>query len=240
MDNYQFCAEWAAKAEGKNLRVLDYGCGAGQIVRRLRDAGLDAYGCDVFYEGGDYSPDVPSDIQERVRHMEGDLVPFPDAHFDLVVTNQVMEHVPDMAVVLSEIDRVLKPGGTVLSLFPDRGVWREGHCGIPFLHWFPKRSKARVYYAYVLRSLGAGYHKGTKSRMKWSEDFCEWLDNWTHYRSLSEIKARYGRHFSQAEFIEDQWLDKRVPRASFLPAPIKKIIVRKLGMLVFEARKAPV
>ena len=35
----------------------------------------------------------------------------------------------------SKIHRVLKPGGTLLSLSPDKSVWHEGHCGVPFLHW---------------------------------------------------------------------------------------------------------
>jgi len=42
---------------------------------------------------------------------------------------QVLEHATDLDVVVHEIARVLKPGGSCLSLFPDKGVWREGHCG---------------------------------------------------------------------------------------------------------------
>jgi len=93
-----------------------------------------------------------------------------------VIDNQVMEHVRDLDGVLGEIQRVLKPGGMVLNLFPDRSVWREGHCGIPFLHRFGKKSRLRVRYAAACRGLGLGYHKGEKSVMGWSEDFCRWLD----------------------------------------------------------------
>jgi len=59
--------------------------------------------------------------------MDGDRTPFVTGSFDLVINNQVLEHVTDLDVVVHEIARVLKPGGSCLSLFPDKGVWREGH-----------------------------------------------------------------------------------------------------------------
>jgi SAM-dependent methyltransferase len=235
VDNYQFCAEWAASA-GDRTKVLDYGCGAGQIVHRLRALGIDAYGCDVFYEGGDYSDQIIESVRDRIKRMDGTAIPFADASFDLIVNNQVMEHVTDMPLALREIDRVLKPGGKVLSLFPDDTVWREGHCGIPFLHWFPRGSRIRVYYAFVCRSLGAGYYKSGMSRWKWSEHWSKWLDDWTYYRSRKEIESSFGRHFS-VHFMEDYWLDKRVPRLRQLPSFVKSLIVRTMAGLVFEARK---
>jgi SAM-dependent methyltransferase len=237
MNNYQYCAEWAAAAAGKGFKVLDYGCGRGQIVQRLCALDVDAYGCDVFFEGGDYSGQIIPSIRDRIKRMEANKVPFPDASFDLIINNQVMEHVPDIAFALQEIDRVLKPGGKVLSLFPDNSVWREGHCGIPFLHWFPKGSSPRVYYAYLCRSLGAGYNKEEIGKLEWSKHWTKWLDDWTYYRSHAEIRSRFGRHFA-LNFIEDDWLDKRAPQFRSLPQFVKTQIVRKMMGLVFEAKKA--
>ena len=52
MNNYEFCAQWVFDQEPKkSIRILDYGCGAGQIVNELRKRNVDAFGCDVFYEG---------------------------------------------------------------------------------------------------------------------------------------------------------------------------------------------
>lgn len=166
MDNYEFCAQWILEHAHSGAHVLDYGCGAGQIVTRLRNAGVAAFGCDVFYEGGDYSKQMGGELFDGgvIRRMDANRIPFETESFDFVVNNQVMEHVPDLDGVLNEIWRVLKPGGMVLSLFPDRGVWREGHCGIPFLHWFPKGgNRVRIYYAALLRSVGFGYFKGEKA-----------------------------------------------------------------------------
>jgi SAM-dependent methyltransferase len=244
MNNYEFCAQWMTEhAPGRDVRVLDYGCGAGQIVRALRQRDFDARGCDVFYEGGDYSPLIDKDVfaEGVIRRMDGNTIPFEDASFDFVINNQVLEHVEDIEVVLAEIRRVLRPGGVVLSLFPDKGVWREGHCGVPFIHWFPKQSQPRVWYTAAFRALGFGYHKSGKSVMQWSEHACDWLDKWTHYRTRRDIHASFGRHFESLAHIEDYWFGLRIGRdklaSRLLPASLQRVITRKLGFLVLVARK---
>lgn len=65
-------------------------------------------------------------------------IPFDDNTFDMVAANQVMEHVEDLALTFAEINRIIKPNGRCLVLFPDSSVIREGCCGIPFAHWFGK------------------------------------------------------------------------------------------------------
>jgi SAM-dependent methyltransferase len=242
MNNYQYCADWAASQPGAgHARVLDYGCGAGQIVEALLDRGIDAHGCDVFYDGGDYSSQVPSALMgTRVRRMENGRIPFDDGFFDMVVNNMVMEHVPHMPGVLAEIARVLKPGGTVLSVFPDRGVWREGHSGIPLLHRFPKGSRLRVAYACALRLAGAGHFKQDLTPLRWSRRMCQWLDDWTHYRTAAEIEADYGRAIGAPRYIEEDWLAKRAGHGHpvlGLPLALQRLIVRKLATRVFESRK---
>lgn len=226
MNNYEFCAQWAAQRGG---RILDYGCGAGQIVGLMLDRGLDAYGCDVFYEGGDYTKDIPERLQHRIFRMT-DRAPFPDGHFDCVVSNQVLEHVPNLDRTASDIARVLRTGGVALTLFPDRGVWREGHCGIPFLHRFP-RGRLRLGYATTMRSLGLGYHTKGKSVIQWSRDFCEWLDNWTYYRPLREIHETFARHFDSVEHVEERLLSERLGRHIPAPVSVQRLVVRKLAGL---------
>ena len=242
MDNYEYCAQFARDNLNGGSRVLDYGCGAGQIVDKLRRNGVDAFGCDVFYEGGDYSGEVSDNgLNTTIQRMEDDQIPFPSNHFDVVVNNQVMEHVPDLEGVLAEIQRVLKPGGKVLSMFPDAGIWREGHCGIPFLHWFPKHSTLRVYYALLLRTLGFGHHKAGKSRYLWSAEFCSWLDQWTYYRSYAEIDRAYGKYFSPIEHREVHRWDDRFIDAHFagrwLPDRLKRVLHRKLAGMVIVCQR---
>ena len=247
MDNYEFCCQWVLdKEHGDGCRVLDYGCGSGQIVEKLRERNIEAFGCDVFYEGagGEYSESVRPELMECViRRMEKSIIPFDRNYFDFVINNQVMEHVEDLDSALSEIHRVLKPKGIVLSLFPDNGIWREGHCGIPFVHWFPKGSGGiRLYYAGALRLVGLGYHKGSKGIMRWSKEFCDWLDMWTYYRSLTEIRSTYDKYFVETRHIEDNWLRQRFSTryafVNLLPANVQRLIVRKLAGLVLTSYKA--
>jgi SAM-dependent methyltransferase len=244
MNIYDYCAAWIAKNAKPGISILDYGCGAGTIIQEVRDRGFDAYGCDVFYQGGNYSSQVPSNLMENgiIKRMNDGRIPYDDASFDLVINNLVMEHVPDLEAVLLEISRVMKPGGKVLSLFPDRGVWREGHVGIPFLHWFPKGSRLRVVYAFVLRSLGLGYHKLNKPHWQWSEDACAWIDNWTYYRSLRVIRDLFNRcigtmHGLEADYFK-QRLGKRAWLLQIVPRFVLSLVVRKMGCLVFETRKS--
>jgi SAM-dependent methyltransferase len=241
MDNYQYCVDWAlAQPIRRDTRILDYGCGAGHIVKALQARGVEAFGCDVFYEGGDSSKQV--DLWKSIKRMAPNgPIPFDDGTFDYVINNQVMEHVPDLDKVLAEIHRVLKPGGKVLSLFPDKSVWREGHCGIPFLHWFPKGSRFRVYYAAAWRLIGFGYYKGDKTILGWSADFCDWLDKWTCYRSSKDVRSSYRKYFINENELEGDWLSKRLERlgsvSEWLPLGVRKLIVRKLGGRIFVVEK---
>jgi SAM-dependent methyltransferase len=240
VDNYHYCADFAGRAiadRAGEAKVLDFGCGAGQIVKILRDSGIAAFGCDALYGGGAYP--IPAELAGVVFAMQGNQIPFPALMFDVVINNQVMEHVDDLDAALSEICRVLKPGGVVLSLFPDAGIWREKHCGIPFLHWFPKGSALRIYYAALLRSVGFGQAKDDRSYLKWSRDFCAWLDQWTVYRSYREIAQTYGKYFSPPQHLEEHWLESRLgPLVRYFPVALQRIFVNKMAGMVFTVRKA--
>jgi len=240
--NYQYCAEFVSRLIGHKAtetKVLDFGCGRGQLIKLLRDDGIAAFGCDPFM-GGTAFP-FPDELSGIVVPMNGTEVQFPTSTFDVVVNNQVMEHIENMDAALSEIHRILKPGGVVLSLFPDRGVWREGHCSIPFLHWFPKHSTfPRVYYAVACRFAGLGQSTEGKSRLQWAKDVCAYLDHWTVYRTYKEIFDAYRKYFVQIEHIEDQWLDFRLGSiVRPFPKSLKRLFTRKMAGMVFTCVKAP-
>ncbi len=247
MDNYTYIARWVASLGHGNgpLQVLDYGCGQGVVVKLLREQGFECSGCDAFVQ----MSKRPEDYVLRrewfgsvIRDMPDGRIPFSDRSFDVVVNNQVMEHVEDIERTLAEIHRVLRPGGLVLSLFPDRSVWREGHCGVAFLHWFPKRSRARYYYALACRSLGLGYHKQKLGSIRnWALNRCRYLDEQTFYRSLPDIHRTYGRYFENLRHCEAAFLKarfgERIPLLGVLPDVLLARIVRIAAGCVFSCRK---
>lgn len=81
------------------------------ISRELITAGLKEYVCgDLFTEGYEYPA--------HVRNMDVLDIPFGDDHFDLVICNHVLEHIPSDEKAMQEIRRVLKPGGRAILQVP--------------------------------------------------------------------------------------------------------------------------
>ncbi|MBS1857965.1 MAG: class I SAM-dependent methyltransferase [Acidobacteria bacterium] len=230
--------------EHPGARILDYGCGAGALVDAGIAAGLDIRGADVFYAGAETRPRGGA-----IHEMRGGVLPFADAAFGLVVNNQVMEHVEDLDATLREIHRVLGPGGLVLSVFPSRDVWREGHIGIPFSHWFRKDSRLRFYYTWALRALGLGtWKEQAPTARQWATDKLRWIDLYTRYRSRREIFAAYRRYFisetRELDYIRYRLLDR--PRRGWIASALRfpsaawaaRALFRKLAFFVILSRKA--
>lgn len=220
-------------------RILDYGCGSGEVVIAGHDAGLDIYGTDIFYSGARSRTEAERSplFGARILPMEPDRTPFPDAHFDLIANNQVLEHVEDLDGTLRELHRLLKPGGLLLSIFPSRDVFREGHIGIPFAHWFPQGSRLRFYYAWALRALGFGYHKQeSPTRRQWAADKLRWIDTYTRYRSRREIFQAFGRYFvtETRELDYIRYRMKATPRLSRLVWVAGLPIVSQAGVALFR------
>lgn len=121
-------------------RVLDFGCGYGDVVSDLRARGFEADGVDVvpyWAEGKDryweHREPVPEALRPRLHLAERHpyRLPFADDSFDLVVSSQVFEHVMDYAAVMRELGRVLKPSGLSIHIFPARWGLVELHVFVP-------------------------------------------------------------------------------------------------------------
>jgi ubiquinone/menaquinone biosynthesis C-methylase UbiE len=98
---------------GQDSRILDVGTGTGRISVPLLQRGADLIGCDI-------SSDMLSRLKDkfpsaRIAKVDASLLPFPKAHFDVVLTVHVMHLIPPWREALREFQRVLKPGGAYLN-----------------------------------------------------------------------------------------------------------------------------
>ena len=124
-----------------NGRGLDLGCGDGKLMRTL----LGAARASPELVGVDIDPHEARDAAEtgsyvRVRVAPGDRIPEPDASFDFVFSNSVLEHIDDLEPVITEVARVLRAGGTFLFTVPSAGF--HDCLGGPLLPWVGRSAYA--------------------------------------------------------------------------------------------------
>jgi 2-polyprenyl-6-hydroxyphenyl methylase/3-demethylubiquinone-9 3-methyltransferase len=101
----------------KHGKFLDVGCGGGIATEQLARFGFDMTGIDISpasLEAGRQHANAEN--VKNVRYVEGSAydIPFPDATFDGVIVSDVLEHIHDIPTALSEMARVLKPGGVLV------------------------------------------------------------------------------------------------------------------------------
>jgi SAM-dependent methyltransferase len=92
--------------------LLDVGCGE-MPFRAFLPPGIAYTGIDVP-EAREFSMSGDDDIHE----FDGCSIPFPDAHFDYALCTEVLEHAEQPEVLVAEILRVLRPGGTLVATIP--------------------------------------------------------------------------------------------------------------------------
>jgi ubiquinone/menaquinone biosynthesis C-methylase UbiE len=134
----------------EGARILDIGCGLGVYVRKFREFSDRVYGIDIdakrLREGARTTPGLTLSASETL--------PFRDAAFDVVVLNEVIEHVRDDAATLAEALRVIRPGGHIVIYAPNRLFPFETHGiyigqkfifgNIPFVNWLPDPLRNRL------------------------------------------------------------------------------------------------
>lgn len=209
--NHRYLIDYISDHLPDGGRALDYGCGKGGVIVGALAKNIDVYGADIFYKDGRIRGYVEKQglLNTRVKEIVDGNTGFPSDYFDLVVSNQVFEHVENLDSALEEIARVLKPGGTLYALFPVRETWWEGHFGIPFLHLLSPKSQFRLLYARIWHALDMGYHHANRDGSEWASNVCNWIDTNPHYRSMHKVVKLLEKHFNRIRHSEEEYLKIR-------------------------------
>ena len=96
-------------------KLLDIGCGRGEFLRGFIQCGVQGFGVDRSRAAQKYCPQA----ELRTADLEKSPLPYDDNTFDVVYSKSVIEHFYYPEKLVSEIFRVLKPGGLVITLCPD-------------------------------------------------------------------------------------------------------------------------
>ena len=121
-------------------RVLDIGCGKGRFARILLDEnpGAELWGLDISEEMLKF---VPPDIHTRAGSMTE--LPFESASFDCVYATESLEHAVDIETAVSEICRVIKPGGRLVII--DKNAEQAGRLETPpWEKWFHREELEKL------------------------------------------------------------------------------------------------
>lgn len=117
---------WALSKYKKNIEnFLEVGCGTGYVMSGLFESNktLNLYGSEIYLEGLDFAKKrVPV---AKFMQMDARAVPFID-EFDAIGAFDVLEHIEDDRIVLSEIHKALKPQGVVILTVPQHPwLWSQ-------------------------------------------------------------------------------------------------------------------
>jgi SAM-dependent methyltransferase len=185
--------------------TLDLGCGDGHFATvtfdRKLEVGLDPWAGPIHQaaRGGGYHSLVQA---------LGGAMPFPDGYFSSALSNSVLEHIPQVQPVLSELRRVLQPGAPFIFCVPNPryltelsvpgilGRFHLARAGQAYTGWFKRMSRVE--------------------HLLWPEEWQEWLEaagfkleKWWHYFSPAAMRALEWGHYFGAPTLLPHAISKR-------------------------------
>jgi SAM-dependent methyltransferase len=224
-----FLARFRATGGG---RGLDYGCGDGGFVAQAVGEGLDFEGVESYYGQRDFQEAsearTPPEARGRISLLNKDgTMPFADETFDFVCSHQVMEHVDDLQLVVSELARVTRPGGVGVHVFPTVERVREPHLGVP---WFHRVSRGRRTWARLWHTLRVAYRFSPEHDDfdSWYQGMSRFFDSEVHLRPAREIEAAFATRF-QVDRREGHRLGERLGRPVPANARVRFVELRRMG-----------
>jgi len=192
----------------KNIRILDYGCGGGKLLFFLYSLGYkNVKGCDVRDNYGEkkhiqieqnnlffkkiFNLDNIFSSCNQFKDRDGRLTIFEDHSFDLILSEQVLEHCQNLDGYTDECIRLLDKNGSVYLTFGQRLRPFENHINTWFIHWFPK-SIMNIWLDLFRRDRG-----GSK-----------YYDKLLNLKSVFYFKKLFSSKFKKVDWLTPKYLGK--------------------------------
>ena len=190
-----------------DMRLLDVGCGPGSITRGLAErlhAG-EVVGLDLSRDTLESARrDAAARGLQNLRYEEGSVyeLPFPDGSFDVAYAHQVLQHLRERGLALSEMLRAVKPGGVVavrevdwstVAYFP-RDPWIDRFIEVHLRTWYRNGGEPQV--GRQLRALfnAAGFARLEITASVWCyatrEETVEWGESYADRLLTSPMGER--------------------------------------------------
>ena len=109
----------------KNLKILDAGCGEGQLLLRIQKIfssfNAELYGVDVTNVALERAKKRAPKSKFSLQDLKN--LNYENNFFDVIICTEVIEHVPEYQKVLRELKRILKDRGVLIISFPNEPLW---------------------------------------------------------------------------------------------------------------------
>ena len=207
------------------IKILDVGCGNGHLIDYLSQTlvllhpstEFEIYGLDV----NDCSVQSANYLSKTIKLLSGKYIevpwrervsmiashdrwPFTENFFDVILSNQVLEHVHDHDLFFSEIARTLKEGGMSVHLYPLKHYFYEGHLSLPLVHRILNYDILYFYIKFLSR-IGLGkfkHHNATTgiSLTEYTQAHADYMHFNTNYLSYAETMKLSKKHLLRCSF----------------------------------------
>lgn len=135
-------------------KVLDFGCGDGFFAGLIFGKNKINIGLDLF-DNNRVEEAKKEKVYKKITLYDGNTIPYPDNSFNTIISNCVLEHIPNLEYSLKETYRILKPGGYFLiSVMTDQ--WEK--------NLFGSKIFGKIYLNYMKRTQ---VHHNLFSKEKW-------------------------------------------------------------------------
>jgi SAM-dependent methyltransferase len=185
------------------IKILDVGCGRGSRVAWLLENGWNAWGYDVeaaYIKAGKPYFERCGWGANRIELQTADAIPFESSTFDLILSDQVIEHVADLDQLAGELARVSAPGSAGIHVYP--ATWRplEPHLRTPFVHWLPKGRIQRSAITTAMRLGVSVNHFDDLGNDARAEIYTRFAEEETFYRPRHAVAKCFKNHGFDTSF----------------------------------------